>query len=147
MTIRMIDHINIDTLDLDQTVRFYSDVLGLKLGPRPPFSFPGAWLYAGDTAVVHLNHMTGERAKARAKKPPKDTGAFNHFSFASTGYDDQVKRLKKHDVDYETRDVPDRELRQIFFLDPNGVRIELTFTGEGKDKPTKKAKGLACVTA
>jgi catechol 2,3-dioxygenase-like lactoylglutathione lyase family enzyme len=128
MTIRMIDHINIDTHDLDRTVRFFTEVLGLAQGPRPSFSFPGAWLYAGDAAVVHLNHLTGAAATARAKRPPKNTGAFNHFSFAATDFDGHTARLKRLGVDYETRDVPGRNLRQIFCFDPNGVRIELTFT-------------------
>lgn len=30
------------------------DVLGLRVGDRPPFPFPGYWLYAGSSAWVHV---------------------------------------------------------------------------------------------
>ena len=33
---------------------WYRDILGLRTGPRPDFPIPGAWLYAEDTAMVHL---------------------------------------------------------------------------------------------
>jgi catechol 2,3-dioxygenase-like lactoylglutathione lyase family enzyme len=54
-----LNHYSIRTADLDACRRFYVDVLGLEVGPRPNFSFPGLWLYAGDTsqwsnAVVHI---------------------------------------------------------------------------------------------
>ena len=54
-----LNHFSIRTLDLDRTRHFYTEVLGFADGPRPPFPFPGAWLYAGSTAdyanaVVHV---------------------------------------------------------------------------------------------
>ncbi len=48
------DHVNVRTPNLQGMIDFYTEVLGLRLGPRPPFTFNGAWLYAGDQAVVHL---------------------------------------------------------------------------------------------
>lgn len=36
------------------TLDFYERIIGLKVGPRPDLGFPGAWLYASDTAVLHL---------------------------------------------------------------------------------------------
>ena len=37
-----LDHINIETNNLEETVRFYEEVLGFENGVRPPFDFPGA---------------------------------------------------------------------------------------------------------
>ena len=60
-----IDHININTIDLDGMIQFYEEVLGLTNGDRPPFDVPGAWLYVGENPVVHLvgvaqhQHTTG----------------------------------------------------------------------------------------
>ena len=39
MRVGMLDHYNVSTRKLDDTVRFYEEVLGLKNGPRPPSIF------------------------------------------------------------------------------------------------------------
>jgi len=57
-----INHLSIRTLDMESTRRFYVDLLGLTVGPRPTFPFPGLWLYCGDhahvaNAVVHVIGM------------------------------------------------------------------------------------------
>ena len=41
MRVGQLDHYNISTRKLKDTVQFYEDVLGMKNGPRPPFDFPG----------------------------------------------------------------------------------------------------------
>ena len=45
MSVGVLDHYNVSTRKLGETIQFYEDVLGFKNGPRPPFNFPGAWLY------------------------------------------------------------------------------------------------------
>ena len=37
-------HVLIKTNDLQQTMKFYKDVLGLREAPRPDFGQAGAWL-------------------------------------------------------------------------------------------------------
>ena len=61
MGIEQLDHYSIRTPDLARAIRFYEDALGFHSGPRPPFTFPGAWMYtvpeAGESdgrAIVHL---------------------------------------------------------------------------------------------
>ena len=54
MRIDRIDHFTILTTNTEETVAFYYDVLGFTPGPRPDFSFPGAWLYNGGKAVLHV---------------------------------------------------------------------------------------------
>src|SRR4051812_1688227 len=54
MSINRLDHVSIRTHDLDATHNFYADVLGLSVGPRPNFPFPGVWLYQDQQAVVHV---------------------------------------------------------------------------------------------
>ena len=50
MAVSGMNHFTILTDDVERTVRFYDDLMGLKAGYRPTLSFPGAWLYAGDPA-------------------------------------------------------------------------------------------------
>jgi len=76
MAIRGIDHINIGTHRLEETRAFFRDVLGLTEGWRPDFPFGGAWLYAGDGAVVHLVDLAetkrplSRRRRAERADPP-----------------------------------------------------------------------------
>ena len=41
MTVLAFEHLNIATAGLDRARRFYAGVVGLRDGPRPPFSRPG----------------------------------------------------------------------------------------------------------
>ena len=47
MPLSKISHYSIRTLDLEATRKFYTEALGFTVGPRPPFNFPGLWLYNG----------------------------------------------------------------------------------------------------
>ena len=42
MSVGVLDHYNVSTWKLDETVHFYENVLGFTNGPRPPFNFPGS---------------------------------------------------------------------------------------------------------
>ena len=63
---------------VEKTASFYADILGLKSGYRPPFEFPGAWLYAGESALVHLIG-TGDGKTAAG------TGRLDHIAFDAKG--------------------------------------------------------------
>ena len=122
MAIRGIDHINIGTHRLEETRAFFRDVLGLTEGWRPDFPFGGAWLYAGDGAVVHLVQL------AEAKGPSNDA-ALDHFAFRIDDHDDVVRRLEAAGVSFRSIDIPGTPIRQIFIRDLNGVNIELNYRG------------------
>lgn len=117
MPIEVIDHVNIVTDRLDETRRFYVDVLDLEEGDRPPFSVEGHWLYANGRPIVHL--QVGDATSASAEN------ALNHFAFRVTGFDDLLERLSLLDVPFAVSPIPGRRQRQAFLADPNGVRIEL----------------------
>jgi catechol 2,3-dioxygenase-like lactoylglutathione lyase family enzyme len=55
MAVSRLHHVNIRTTDLDATQKFYEDVVGLEVGPRPPFGNPGVWLYAEGHPWVHVS--------------------------------------------------------------------------------------------
>ena len=117
MALSRIDHITIRVRDLQRSRAFYAEALGLVDGDRPPFNFPGAWLWLGDRAVVHL---VGGRAAAST-----ETGAFDHMAFAASDLEGTRARLKKAGITFRETSVPGRPLHQIFFADPDGVSIEL----------------------
>ena len=122
MSVGMLDHFNIRTRKLADTVRFYEDILGLEKGARPDFAFPGAWMYSEGKAVVHLVDIS------RTEEPQKpDSGVVHHVAFVSRGFADMKRRLETKGFKYDSRQVPGGDLWQIFVDDPNGVMIELNY--------------------
>ena len=122
MSVGVLDHFNIRTRKLDDTVRFYEDILGLEKGPRPDFAFHGAWMYSEGKAVVHLVDIS------KTEEPQKpDSGVVHHVAFISRGFADMQQRLEKKGFKYDSRQVPGGDLWQIFVDDPNGVMIELNY--------------------
>ena len=122
VSVGTLDHFNIRTRNLADTVRFYEDILGLEKGPRPNFAFPGAWMYSEGKAVVHLVDIS----KTEEKQKP-DSGVVHHVAFASTGFDGMKTRLQSKGMAFDSRQVPGGDLWQIFVNDPNGVMIELNY--------------------
>ena len=128
MSVGVLDHFNIRTRKLDETVRFYRDILGLEKGARPNFAFPGAWMYSEGKAVVHLVDIS------KTDEPQKpDSGVVHHVAFASQGFSVMKQRLEAKGMAFDSRQVPGGDLWQIFVDDPNGVMIELNYEAAKED--------------
>lgn len=122
MSLTRLNHVTVRTDDLDCTRDFYQDLLGLKVGARPPLGFPGYWLYAGDDPVVHLvpkNNGIGGGSS-------QDTGNFDHVAFTND-LNGTRERLKQRNIKFLEQRVPATPMCQIFLEDPNGVMVELNF--------------------
>lgn len=122
MQVKKLDHVNVHTANVDRLVEWYDRVLGMKAGWRPPFPFPGAWLYCGDEATVHLVGVASI---------PKQEGILQleHFAFSATGLKDFLARLDQHKVRYDARKVPRSDGVQINVWDPDGNHIHIDFEG------------------
>jgi catechol 2,3-dioxygenase-like lactoylglutathione lyase family enzyme len=128
MAISAMNHFTILTDDVPRTVAFYCDLLGLADGARPPLGFPGAWLYAGDAAILHV---VGGRA--RAELTP---GVIDHMAFSATGLAETIATLVAHDIGHTCRRQTGTGTWQVFFFDPNGARVELDFAASEVGTPT-----------
>lgn len=117
MALRGLDHINIDTVSVDDTVHFYCGVLGLENREKPSGN-PGVWLYLGELPLVHVNPVEGEAVQS--------TGRFNHFAFAGNDYEALCAVLDDNGFDYDGTRKPDEGRAQIFVRDPNGIMVEIT---------------------
>jgi catechol 2,3-dioxygenase-like lactoylglutathione lyase family enzyme len=139
MPIGRLDHYSIRTLDLEASRRFYTEVMGFDVGFRPPFDFPGLWLYNGapypeSCGVVHIIGIDPDRPEGlnaylgeRNPSSLEGTGTVDHLAFAATGLAEMRARLTSHGVAYRERTVPSLGLHQLFLEDPSGVTIELNF--------------------
>jgi len=122
MHVLRLDHVNVQTHDLAATRDFYVDVIGLRVGERPPFGFPGLWLYDDQVPVIHVTGL-GPADAAFAAAGPVD-----HIAFRAEGLAAMRERLRRLGVRAGECVVPRNGEVQIFLHDPNGLKIELTFT-------------------
>ena len=130
MKLKSLDHILVLADDLEATKDFYVDIIGLSVGDRPDFSFPGYWLYAGDHACVHLagRRNKGENAAAGDTHGGRGTtGSIDHIAFAVDDIDGARADLDRRGIAYKHQKVPGAPLQQLFIKDPNGVAVELNF--------------------
>jgi len=128
MELKSFEHVLIIAKDLEATKNFYVDIVGLSVGKRPDFGFPGYWLYLGDTPCVHLgSHLRGVREATGRRSEDRGTGAIDHIAFNATGIAAARDRFDAAGIDYEHRQVPGAPLQQLFITDPNGVRVEINF--------------------
>jgi len=121
MAVSGMNHFTILTDDLESTLAFYKEHLDFSPGPRPPFKFPGAWLYAkgGSEAILHV--IAGREKKDLVK------GVLDHMAFSARDLAGTVAKLKAHGLDYELRKLPTYGTWQLFFMDPNNAKVELDF--------------------
>jgi 3-oxoadipate enol-lactonase len=116
-----LDHFNIRTDKLGQTIGFYEKILGLSAGPRPEQPLNGSWLYSGEEAVVHVLESAPSAIA---------TGPLDHVAFSCTGLTRFLNRLDGAGIRRIARAIPGTAIVQVQFLDPNGIMIEANFADE-----------------
>lgn len=119
MAINRLEHVNIHTANVDGMTEWYDRVLGMKPGWRPPFPFPGAWLYAGDQPAIHI---------VGVQKQPETSGLrIEHFAFSASGLKEFMSRLDREKQEYDARRVPGTNEVQVNIWDPDGNHIHVDF--------------------
>jgi len=134
MPVSHIEHILVAADDIDATRDWYARVLGMKPGPHPDFGFPVHWMYVGDVDVVHIgpsaknaNEIQKKYLGRTSEKSAQGTGAIDHIAFRATGLRETLAHLKKEGIAFNQRRANGQALFQVFFYDPNGIKIELNF--------------------
>lgn len=131
-------HAAIRTADLDASVRFYTEVLGMVVAPRPPIGFPGAWLRPAQVDTEPTIHLyAGDAAREADGRVLDGSGAIDHVSIVCQGYAAFQAQFERFGLPYRENLVPATPLWQLFVYDPNGVQLELTFhsAAEGAAAP------------
>lgn len=122
MQITHLDHVSVQTTRLDEMIAWYTDILGFTSGKRPDFPFPGAWLYAGDTVMVHLVAMS----------EPEATGSetslkLEHFAFKATDAKSFEARLTAAGQEYRRVEIAQIKTVAFNVWDPDGNHIHVDF--------------------
>lgn len=138
MAIKKLAHYSIRTTALEDSLRFYTGILGFQAGFRPPFDFPGYWLYRGgdeaEFGVVHLIGIDPDNPAGlvdylgdKDAASLRGSAAVDHLAFLADDLPDMHARLRRAGLPFRERTVPQLGLHQLFVEDPSGVTIELNF--------------------
>ena len=60
-----------------------------------------------------------------ASPSAEGTGALDHLAFTGDDHEEAVARLERRGIEAKRNTVPGIGMRQLFFKDPNGVKIEI----------------------
>ena len=119
MQIQRIHHASILVADTQRALRFYCDLLGLKLdNSRPELGYPGAWLSVGDQQIHLIELPNPDPAEGR----PMHGGRDRHLALTVDDLDVLVRTLEDAGIAY-TRSRSGR--RALFFRDPDGNALEM----------------------
>lgn len=116
-----LEHVNMSVADLDHTIDFYRQLLGLEVRWRgtTPSGLEAA--HIGDERNYLAVFQVGEKERKKA-----DYGelGLNHFGFVVDDLDAAKQRLTVLNVE-PTMEADYEPGRRLYFLDPNGVEVEL----------------------
>jgi lactoylglutathione lyase len=120
--LRKVEHIGIQVRDLDRSIGFYTQVLGLTLRSRirlnPTTEL--AFLPVGDSEI--------ELVCAQAEYTYAREGIVNHLAFHVDDVADILDRLRRNQVELiheQPRFVEPLSTRIAFFRGPDGEKLEL----------------------
>ncbi len=111
-----VHHVSINVRDVDESLRFYVDVLGFhQRDDRPDFPFAGAWLNVGDgDQQLHLLEVEGV-----------DAPRGQHFAISVDDLDAAIDVLGARGAEVSEPSTIEGICRQAFLADPTGNLIEL----------------------
>ena len=117
LSVLELNHIALYVRDLEVSVRFYGEVLGLPSLMRPNFGFAGAWFALG-SQELHLNVDTQNQDKERHSL---------HIALLVKDASAAAQALQERGVTLLRGPSlrPDGAV-QVFFQDPDGYLLELT---------------------
>ena len=131
MDVQALHHVSLPATDLERSIRFYREILGLRQIERPPFDFPGAWFAVGTTQQLHL--IVHEGATFRGSKAINTRDG--HFAVRVPSFRKALEFLKSKGYREDANPTDLLSLRvqpyavagfpQIYILDPDRHVIEI----------------------
>src|SRR5712672_2561593 len=131
MPAHAMNHFTILTKDVAATQDFYSDILGLTVGYRPPITRPGAWMYAGEQAVLHVIDPI--------EMPQNPNGVLDHMAFSASGLGD-VARSEEHTSELQSL----AYLVCRLLLEKKTIQAEGDWTWVGRDPQQRGIRYTRC---
>jgi catechol 2,3-dioxygenase-like lactoylglutathione lyase family enzyme len=120
MPATVLNHVSVSARDLEASVRFYEELLGMERIPTPNFGGKVQWLRLG-TQQLHI----AER--------DQEPGPFNHFGVTVDNFEEVYDKAKEMGIfeqrmqGYHLCELPDGKV-QLYVHDPAGNVLEVNHT-------------------
>ncbi len=124
-----LEHVNMSVADLDKTIVFYQNLLGLQVRWRGTTASGLPAAHVGDDRHYLALFEIGERER---KEADYDELGLNHFGFVVDDLGEAKRRLAALHIQ-PTMEADYEPGRRLYFLDPNGVEVELVQYGRPAD--------------
>ncbi len=112
-----LNHVSVSAPDLQASVSFYNEVLGLETIPTPNFGFPVQWLAVGGLQL-HLFQRPGPAPQ------------YHHLALTVDDFEAAYRKAKELDIfdresfGHHLYELPDRNV-QMYLRDPGGNLVEI----------------------
>jgi metallothiol transferase len=121
---RGIDHVAVNCKDLDRSLKFYTEIIGLEISKREHQKPGSEYFLDCGTALIGL--IQGDPKGSAHPFQDGGTGA-NHFSFrvSTADFDRAVEELKAKNVPIHFSKKREKSW-SVYFSDPDGNKLEIT---------------------
>jgi glyoxylase I family protein len=134
--LKSFEHVGMTVSDMDRTVGFYRDLLGLSLELRKT-TVDGSDLAFFDAGGGMLEIMAPRGGAKRAADVPDDTAGLRHLTFLFDDVDTIFAKLERAGVQIKERPRPavhsEVLYRVAFVRDPDGILVELAERTRGRN--------------
>ena len=136
-----VNHIALVTNDMEKTVRFYRDVLGMKLvgttGGEEEYPYRHYFLStSGGPALAFFEWPEAEMPPPKGSGVPASGRVFDHIAIAVSSEDDlHAVRARLQAAGWPVGEVADHfGARSIYFEDPNNISLEMCYWPRDLDR-------------
>lgn len=110
------NHVSVHAVDMEESLRFYTEVFGMERIPSPSFDMPVEWLRLGDQQLHLFERET----------PAPD---FHHIALTVDDFEGVYRKVKELGIVDRTlapdvRELPDGSV-QMYVRDPAGNLVEI----------------------
>ena len=135
-TVSGINHFGLSVADLDDSIKFYTEILGLKISEKREHD---CFFSVGDSSVFALLQYPGGSDKFDTEMRPTRKGkAFTHFGFAAPSIEDVFEfqgLLEEKNIEITKKAYERWDGASVYFIYLNGYTIEFIYFD-----PTSHAK-------
>eukprot|EP00253_Pinus_taeda_P009311 PITA_09311 len=124
LSLRSLNHISLVCRSIEESIRFYGDILGFIPVKRPgSFGFDGAWLFNYGIGIHLLQSPNPVDVPKKTEINPRD----NHISFQCDDVQEVERKLQEMNTKYVKRIVEEGGIYvdQLFLHDPDCYMIEI----------------------